>query len=499
MPVVAQPSARRRTYYVTVSGVAPAAKDIDVVVGTGMTITPVTVGERTTVTLSSTGAPSTVDYLVRTASGSLSAERVVTDTATVTWDWSTAGQAKANATATIADGDYGDIVVSGSGTVWTLDTVTVAKGGTGSTTAADARTALGLAIDSDVQAYSAYLAGLAGASQSITADTTLTTQRAHLISDGSWAITLPTVASWTIGVPTLITYDGTTEATIEIVPNAADKVNGSTRAALVGTRIVATLTPVAANKFTLTVQSGRLLWLHILLDPTTATGAGPYTVGSTTWTDISTASSSVTSVSGFLFNSKSGSAYTGGASADCALIRSPCSGLVDSWSRPFDPTTQRAWLMVKGSKTTTVGGSTPAWILGIGGSTVSVVPRIAADISGAAGIAQYIARDSAARSIDLTEAAFTSAGWLGFCWDPAALQFVDGICSTSPSGSPGSSGGFWPTSYRNAERIKVGQDYFGSVWRVGNLTDVHIAQTTPTTGSKYTATEFAILIEEVAP
>lgn len=43
------------------------------------------------------GAPTTADYLVRTANAGLSAERVVTDTATVTWDWSTAGQAKASA------------------------------------------------------------------------------------------------------------------------------------------------------------------------------------------------------------------------------------------------------------------------------------------------------------------------------------------------------------------------------------------------------------------
>jgi hypothetical protein len=42
------------------------------------------------------GAPSTADYLVKTADAGLSAERVVTDTATITWDWGTAGQAKAN-------------------------------------------------------------------------------------------------------------------------------------------------------------------------------------------------------------------------------------------------------------------------------------------------------------------------------------------------------------------------------------------------------------------
>jgi hypothetical protein len=42
------------------------------------------------------GAPTTVDYLVRTADAGLSAERVVTDTTTISWDWGTAGQGKAN-------------------------------------------------------------------------------------------------------------------------------------------------------------------------------------------------------------------------------------------------------------------------------------------------------------------------------------------------------------------------------------------------------------------
>jgi len=42
------------------------------------------------------GAPTTVDYLVRTADAGLSAERVVTDTSTISWNWGTAGQAQAN-------------------------------------------------------------------------------------------------------------------------------------------------------------------------------------------------------------------------------------------------------------------------------------------------------------------------------------------------------------------------------------------------------------------
>ncbi len=49
-------------------------------------------------------APGNVDYLVKTANGTLTAERVVTDTASITWDWATGGQAKANIVTGTASG-----------------------------------------------------------------------------------------------------------------------------------------------------------------------------------------------------------------------------------------------------------------------------------------------------------------------------------------------------------------------------------------------------------
>lgn len=63
--------------------------------GTGISVT----NGGGSITIASTvtsGAPDSADYLVKTANASLSAERVVTDTATVTVDWATAGQAKFN-------------------------------------------------------------------------------------------------------------------------------------------------------------------------------------------------------------------------------------------------------------------------------------------------------------------------------------------------------------------------------------------------------------------
>jgi hypothetical protein len=56
----------------------------------------ITISGGNLVTTVTSGAPTDADYLVRTANGSLSAERVVTDTDTVDWDWGTGGQAKAN-------------------------------------------------------------------------------------------------------------------------------------------------------------------------------------------------------------------------------------------------------------------------------------------------------------------------------------------------------------------------------------------------------------------
>lgn len=55
-------------------------------------------GLRAIGTAANQAAPGTLaanDFLVKTASSTLSAERVVTNTSSVTWDWTTAGQAKA--------------------------------------------------------------------------------------------------------------------------------------------------------------------------------------------------------------------------------------------------------------------------------------------------------------------------------------------------------------------------------------------------------------------
>ncbi len=97
-------TARTLRVIVPVGGTPTAAQELEIVAGSGVTLTGTRTGNRIELEVSASGggggggggAPTGAEYLVGALNGSLTHERVVTDTATVTWDLATAGQAKAS-------------------------------------------------------------------------------------------------------------------------------------------------------------------------------------------------------------------------------------------------------------------------------------------------------------------------------------------------------------------------------------------------------------------
>ena len=333
--------------------------------------------------------------------------------------------------------------------------------------------------------------------QSVSSDTTMTTDADHVHVTASCALTLEAVSSSTIGHTTLITARATSTLIVQLVPNGSDKIEGASRAAVIGSDVAALLVAVAANKWELVILRGIAQWLHFSADLTAASGSSPWSIGGATWTDISSASSSAAASTGLQMTAASSTSYNSSGSLTGACVRTPASGLTDGWSRPLDLTADRCWILVKCSRTTSVGGSNAFPFVDIGGATLASTPRFGIGMSTASSVAQLIARDSTGTTLALTDAAFTSAGWMGFLWDPATIRIVEQVASTSPSGDPASASGWWPRSYPAAEGIAWGQDIIGNLWRRLALTDIRIGQINTTTGSKYTFTHLAIVREEI--
>ena len=120
--------------------------------------------------------------------------------------------------------------ITTNGTITLAGTLALANGGTGATTDADARTNLGLAIGSDVQAYAAGLADIAGLAP---------TDNNFIVGDGlNWTLETPAQARTSLGLGSAATLN--TSDVAQTANNLSDLANSATARTNLGLGTVAT-------------------------------------------------------------------------------------------------------------------------------------------------------------------------------------------------------------------------------------------------------------------
>jgi hypothetical protein len=215
-----------------------------------------------------------------------------------------------------------------SGT-WTGTAIAVANGGTGSTSAENARTALGLVIGTDVQAYNSTLAAVAGGNY--TGDDSITTL--GTISAGTWTGTTIAIANGGTGQTTA------SAAANALLPSQTDN----------------------SGKYLTTDGSGTLSW-------GTVSGYSAPTLGSTSIASGAT----VTTISGLTLSSAiATTALTLNATAELRLADTDSSNYV-GFKSPGTVAANKVWTLpaadgTAGQVLSTDGSATLSWATAAGG------------------------------------------------------------------------------------------------------------------------------------
>lgn len=327
--------------------------------------------------------------------------------------------------------------------------------------------------------------------QSVSSDTTMTTDADHVHVTASCTLTLPAISSSTIGHATVITTVASTRITVILAANASDKIEGAAKLAIYSSRGVAVIIPVAANRWVVSTIRGIFTWQHCGVDLTAASGSSPWTLtttngDSTTWTDISSASNSVAASSGLELTSAVGTAYYNSSTG--AVVKTPISGLKDAWGRALR-SDESFWLLYKQSRTTG-SGTNPQPGISLATSTISGTPKLGVvQTGGGGGVLQLIYRLTSTVTLSLTETYLTSAHWLGGWYSADVRGFRGAFLNVATTGEPGDE--WWPTAYPTATNYRWGQDFHGQMLDPALLTDIHLSQVGAT--DKFTATYLAIL------
>ena len=336
--------------------------------------------------------------------------------------------------------------------------------------------------------------GVICSSHTVTGDETLTVWYDLLYVTAAAKVTLAAVSAGTIGRPMRVVVRATSKITVELIANASDKIEGAARVGCYGDVVDVEVLPVVANKIAVRRYVGIVAWQVAVYDFTAASGSTPWSLTNSisgnadSWSDVSSASSSVAASSGFACSPASGASYYGSSAATGAIVAATLSAIEDGNGRALR-SDGAYWFIGKSSVTSGSTTSTSAHVAvmpaTLSGNKLGVVN------DSASGTVLHRAYDSATRSLTLTGTATVSAAWTGFHLDGAAQKHRGGFVTTTPTGTPGTD--WWPWTYDSGDGYAPGPPDWGAPWAWMSLTRITFGATASATSRTVTWTAGVIL------